>query len=336
MTYKAWMVETPGGPFVPTEIPRPKPQQGQVLVRVYASGVNPLDTKIRAGAAAHARQPLPAVLGLDLAGVVGEAGPGVTAFRTGDEVYGMVGGVGGLQGTLAEYVVTDASLLAHKPRNLTMRQAAALPLVTITAWEGLVGHARVNPFNESCADPRRILIHAGAGGVGHIALQLAIASGAKVFATVSPDKAPLVTGYGATAIDYRSVSVEQYVKQYTHNEGFDLVYDTVGGPTIDASFAAAKRYTGHVVSCLGWSTHPLAPLSFRSATYSGVFTLYPLLSGDASTRAAHGNILAQAAKLVEAGKLIPLLHEQSFNTTNIAEAHKLVESGALGKVVVEI
>jgi NADPH:quinone reductase len=336
MNYKAWIVESPGGPFVPKKVFQQELAEGQVLVRVYASGVNPLDTKIRAGAAAHARHPLPAVLGLDMAGVVADTGSNVVAFRIGDEVYGMVGGVGGLQGTLAEYVVTDASLLAHKPSNLSMRQAAALPLVTITAWEGLVRHARLDPFNQEPSNERSVLIHAGAGGVGHIAVQLAIASGAKVFATVSPDKAPLVTGYGATPIDYRSHSVEQYVEQHTCNQGFDVVYDTVGGPTIDASFTAAKQYTGHVLSCLGWSTHPLAPLSFRSATYSGVFTLYPLLSGDPTHTAAQGNILVQAAKLVEAGKLTPLLNEQSFDTTNIADAHKVVESGALGKVVVEI
>jgi NADPH2:quinone reductase len=104
-------------------------------VRVHASGVNPLDIKIRAGKADHARQPLPAVLGLDMAGTVEEVGAGVSTFRPGDEVYGMVGGVGGLQGTLAEYVVASADLLALKPKSLSMRQAAALPLVTITAWE---------------------------------------------------------------------------------------------------------------------------------------------------------------------------------------------------------
>ena len=97
----------------------------------------------------------------------------------------------------------------------------------------------------------------------------------RVFATVSPDKRHIAERFGATAIDYRSLTPEQYVALHTGGEGFDVIYDTVGGPTIDASFVAVKRYTGHVISCLGWSTHSLAPLSFRSATYSGVFTLYP-------------------------------------------------------------
>jgi len=345
MNVKAWQVETPGGEFREITLPLSSPGPQKVLVRIAASGVNPLDTKIRAGAAAHARQPLPAILGLDMAGIVEAVGPDVAAFRPGDEVYGMVGGVGGMQGTLAEFILADASLLAQKPRNLSMRQAAALPLVTITAWEGLVDHARIDPFattaehtttEHKIPDQRSVLVHAGAGGVGHVAVQLAVASGARVFATVSPDKAAIVSGFGATPIDYRSQSVEQYVDEITAGNGFDIVYDTVGGGTIDASFAAVKRYTGHVLSCLGWSTHALAPLSFRSATYSGVFTLYPLLSGDGIARAHQGEILAHVTKLVEAGRLSSLLNEQRFTTGDIDQAHAAVARGALGKVVVEI
>jgi NADPH:quinone reductase len=323
---KAYVVEHAGGPFIETDLPRPVPEATQVVVRVHASGVNPLDTKIRAGKAGHAHQPLPAVLGLDMAGVVEEVGHDVSAFHPGDEVYGMVGGVGGLQGTLAAYVVADAELLALKPKSLCMREAAALPLVTITAWEGLVDRAKVH-------GDKKVLIHAGAGGVGHVAVQLAKALGAEVFATVSPDKRAIAEGFGAIAIDYRALSPEQYVALHTSGEGFDVIYDTVGGATIDASFAAVKRYTGHVVSCLGWSTHSLAPLSFRSVTYSGVFTLFPLLSGIG--RARHGEILREAAALADAGKLKPLLNDQRFSPADIAAAHALVESGAVGKVVVE-
>jgi NADPH:quinone reductase-like Zn-dependent oxidoreductase len=143
--------------------------------------MNPLDTKIRGGRASHAKQSLPAVLGVDMAGIVEDVGPAVTTFRQGDEVYGMVGGVGGLQGTMAEFIAVDTDLLAHKPKNLSMRQAASLPLVAITAWEGLVDRAKV------CAG-QTVRVHAGAGGVGHVAVQLARAYGAKVFATVSPEK----------------------------------------------------------------------------------------------------------------------------------------------------
>ena len=323
MGYKAWLVESPNGEFRETELPSPALAPNHVLVSIAASGVNPLDTKIRAAGAAHAKQPLPAVLGVDMAGTVEEVGSAVTAFQPGDEVYGMVGGVGGHQGTLAEKIAADADLLAHKPKNLTMRQAAALPLNVITAWEGLVDRAKVHTGH-------KVLIHAGAGGVGHIAR----AFGANVFATVSPDRAKIVADFGATPIDYRSVSVEEYVAIHTSCAGFDIVYDTVGGATLDASFAAVRRYTGHALSCLGWGSHPLAPLSFRGATYSGVFTLLPLTTGEG--RAHHGEILTRAAALAEAGKLRPLLNERSFSTSDIAAAHTLVASGSVGKVVVEI
>src|SRR5271170_5844162 len=128
---RAYIVDHSEGAFSEVELARPTLAPGQVLVRVHASCVNPLDTKIRAGKAAHAKHPLPAVLGLDMAGVVEEVGSGVTAFRPGDEVYGMVGGVGGLQGTLAEFVVANADLIALKPKSLSMHDAAALPLIAI-------------------------------------------------------------------------------------------------------------------------------------------------------------------------------------------------------------
>jgi NADPH:quinone reductase-like Zn-dependent oxidoreductase len=321
------MVETPGGPFREIEQTRPSPRAGEVLVRIHASGVNPLDTKMRAGKAEHARQPLPAVLGLDMAGTVEEVGAEVMAFRAGDEVFGAVGGVGGHQGTLAEYVAADANLLAPKPTNLSMRQAAALPLSTITAWEGLVDRARVHTG-------QKVLIHAGAGGVGHVAVQIARAFGAEVFATVSSSKKHLVEGFGATPIDYRALSVEEYVRKFTDGTGFDVIYDTVGGATIDASFQAVRRYTGHVLSCLGWSTHSLAPLSFRGATYSGVFTLLPLLTGEGRTH--HGAILLGASALAEEEKLKPLLNPKSFSVAEIDAAHAAVEAGSEGKVVIDI
>jgi NADPH:quinone reductase len=268
---RAYLVERPEGEFRAVDLARPVPAARQVLVRVHASGINPLDTKIRAGKAAHAQQPLPAVLGLDMAGVIEEVGPGVTAFRNGDPVYGMIGGVGGLQGTLAEFVIADSRLLARKPESISMRETAALPLVTITAWEGIVDRAHVEAG-------QRVLVHAGAGGVGYIAVQLAKALGAEVFATVSQGKRHYIEAVEATPID-RAASIEESVERYTAGEGFDVVYDTVGGTTLDQSFTAVKRYTGHVVSCLGWGTHSLAPLSFRGASYSGVFTLMPLLTG---------------------------------------------------------
>jgi len=315
-------------PLELAEIPRPVAGKGQVLVRVAASGVNPLDTKIVAGKAAHAQQQPGAILGIDMAGVVEAVGEGVAGFAPGDEVYGMTGGVGGVQGSLAQYAAVDADLLAHKPRNIGMREAAALPLIFITAWEGLVDRAKT-------AAGMKVLVHGGAGGVGHMAVQLAKSLGADVYATGSAGQRQIIEGYGATFINYDGADVDGYVARYTDSEGFDVVYDTVGGAVLDASFRAARRYTGHVVSALGWGTHALAPLSFRAATYSGVFTLMPLLSGRG--RANHGAIMRAAAALVEAGQLSVRLDPKRYTLATVNEAHKaLTERTASGKLVVDV
>lgn len=321
------VLEEFGAPLVQKELAQPAAGTGQVLVKIKASGVNPLDTKIRAAQAAHARCVLPAVLGLDLAGVVEQVGPGVTGFAPGDEVFGMTGGVGDIQGSLAEYAAVDARLLAHKPAALTMREAAALPLVAITAWEGLVNRARVRAGH-------KVLIHGGAGGIGHVAIQIARDFGAEVFATEAKNL-DLVESLGATAIDHRAQTVEEYVDRYTGGEGFDIVFDTVGGPVLDASFTAVRTYTGHVLSSLGWGTHSIAPLSFRGATYSGVFTLMPLLTGRG--REHHGQIMSATAFMAESGHLRPVVDPRRFSLTTVADAHNAVESGtAQGKVVVDI
>lgn len=325
---KAAFIEYAGGGFKITETAMPVPQANEVLVKIYASGVNPLDTKIRAGKAAHAKHPFPAILGVDLAGVIIALGASVTQFNIGDEVYGLTGGIGGVQGSLAEYAAVDADLLALKPRNFSMEEAAALPLIFITAWEGLVDRANVQAH-------QKVLIQGGAGGVGHMALQIAKAFGAAVYATGSAESIATITRLGATAIDYQKQSVEEYVNQYTAGEGFDIIYDTAGGQTLDVSFKAAKVYQGHVVSCLGWGTHLLAPLSFKGATYSGVFTLLPILSGKG--RKHHGEILKEAAKLAEAGKLQVLRNPSVYTFDTIHQAHLVVESGqSKGKVVITI
>jgi NADPH:quinone reductase len=324
---RALVLESANAPFVSRQVARPVAGPGQVLVEIAASGVNPLDTKIRAGVAGHARHPLPAVLGMDLAGVVRAVGAGVERFRVGDAVYGLTGGVAGLQGSLAEYAAVDADLLAHKPAKLSMREAAALPLIAITAWEGLVDRARTRAGD-------KVLVHGGAGGVGHVAVQIAKALGADVYATVSPEQAETVRRFGATPID-RSTPVDDYVAQHTGGRGFDVIYDTVGGAVLDASFRATRIHGGHVVSALGWGTHALAPLSFRAATYSGVFTLLPMLTGQG--RAHHGEILRQVAALVEGGRLVPLTDERRYTLDTAADAHDVVAAGqARGKIVVDV
>jgi len=327
-TMRALVLETANAPFVSRRIACPAAGPGQVLVEIAASGVNPLDTKIRAGAAAHAKHPLPAVLGMDLAGSVRAVGAGVERFRVGDEVYGLTGGVAGLQGSLAEYAAVDADLLAHKPAKLSMREAAALPLIAITAWEGLVDRAGTRAG-------QKVLVHGGAGGVGHVAVQIARARGAEVFATASAADADLVRRFGATPIDYATATVDDYVGRHTGGRGFDVVFDTVGGAVLDASFRAARTYGGHVVSALGWGTHALAPLSFRAATYSGVFTLLPMLTGQG--RANHGHILEEVRKLVEAGRLVPRLDARRYTLDTALQAHEEVAAGrGQGKVVVDV
>jgi NADPH2:quinone reductase len=324
---KAAVLENYGAPFRITDVALPAPRAGQVLVRIMASGVNPLDLKIRAGAAEHARHALPAILGIDLAGVVDAVGPGVTTFRVGDEVYGMTGGVGGVQGSLAEYAAVDADLLALKPSHFTMREAASLPLVFITAWEGLVDRAHMSAG-------QTVLVQGGAGGVGSIAIQIARAFNATVFATGAASRASVIEQLGATPIDHTKMQVEDYVAAFTSGRGFDVVYDTAGGASLDASFKAISRF-GHVVSALGWGTHALAPLSFRAGTYSGVFTLLPLLTGEG--KAHHGEILREATRLAEVGMIKPLVEPRDFGLKDIEAAHALIESRqAQGKVVVSI
>jgi len=327
LSMKAAVLHDHGAPFEYAPVDRPFAAAGQVLVRVIASAVNPLDLKIRAGTAAHARHPLPAILGIDLAGVVEAVGADVDRFQIGDEVYGMTGGVGGVQGSLAEFAAVDANLLAHKPARLTMREAAAVPLIFITAWEGLVDRARIQPG-------QTVLVQGGAGGVGHVAIQIARAFGAEVCATASADKLDLVNQLGATAIDYRAMTVDDYVARHSGGRGFDIVYDSVGGASLDASFRAVARF-GHVVSSLGWGTHVLAPLSFRAASYSGVFTLLPLLTGEG--RAHHGEILREATRLAESGKIKPRLDPRHFSLAEVGEAYALLENNAArGKVVIDI
>ena len=324
---KALFTNTYESDFVTTEIAKPNPKKGEVLVKIQASGVNPIDNKIRLGLSPYASPVLPAILGTDLAGVIEEVGEGVTDFKVGDEVYGLAGGVLGLQGTLAEYTAVDADLLAKKPKNLTMKEAAGIPLVLLTAWEGLIDRAKVKKGD-------KVLVHAGAGGVGHMVVQLAKIFGADVYATVSSQKADIVKGFGATPIDYKTETVEDYVNKYTEGKGFDIIYDTVGGQSLDESFSAIRHY-GQIASCYAFGTHTLATGSLRSASLHGVFVLHPMISGEG--RKHHGDILEEATKLIEEGKLKPLIDPRKFTLDNAMEAHKAVSDGSsVGKIVIDI
>jgi NADPH2:quinone reductase len=323
---QALIAEAHGEPLRLVQVATPRPGAGEVLVRVAASAVNPLDIKILAGAGQHARQPVPAILGIDVAGIVASVGEGVTAFVEGDAVYGMAGGIGGHPGSLAEYMTADARLLARKPINLSMREAAAIPLVFITAWEGLVDRAAIHPG-------QTVLVLGGAGGVGQMALQIAKARGATTFATGSPGAKNTIAQLGAQFVD-RTEQPSDLIQQHTSGKGFDIVFDTAGGTSLDSAFVMVRRF-GHVASALGWGTHLLAPLSFRAATYSGIFTLLPLLTGEG--REHHGEILVLATKLAEAGELVPSLDPRRFTFHTANDAYQAVaQANARGKIIVDI
>lgn len=311
--------------FRTRDVPRPVIRPGHVLIRVVASSVNPLDCKIRRYGLPFGPT-LPAILHGDVAGVIEQVGDGVQMFKPGDEVYACAGGVKGLDGALAEFMLADATLVAHKPTTLSMPEAAALPLVSIAAWEGLFDKAHVQR-------EQTVLIHGGTGGVGHIALQLAKWARARVFTTgSSAEKLDTARRLGAdVAINYRERSVGEYVAEYTHGTGFDVVFDTVGGDILDSSFEAA-RLNGRIISIINRKPHDLSQMYNKGLTLHTVFMLIPLLYNIG--RSHHGDILRQIAQIIDTGHLRPLLDERIFAFEDVAAAHQRAESGQqIGKVV---
>ena len=311
------------------ELLKPSVKAGHVVVRVAATSVNTVDTMIRQlGQENLPLSPdLPAVLGMDFAGTIEAVGEGVTNFAPGDEVYGCAGGLADLQGTLAEFMLADVRLIAHKPKTLSMREAAALPLVGITAYEGLQ-RANVHPG-------QRVLVHGGAGGVGHVAVQLARHFGADVYATCSGGKQTgIIEEYGATAINYRTEKVAEYVAKHTGGAGFEVIFDSVGGANLTASFEAAAL-NGNVTTTVSLLALDLTPAHFKGLSLHVVFMLIPMLYN--YKREEHGTILAKLSEIVDAGALQPLLDEKKFNLTEVGKAYDRLTSGqAMGKVVIEI
>ena len=315
--------------FKLSEIDVPELNAGQVLVRVAASSVNTVDTMIRRfGQEQLPLSPdLPAILGMDFAGTVEAVGSGVSEFSVGDEVYGCAGGLSDLQGALAEMMPADARLIAHKPKSLSMREAAALPLVAITAYEGLL--------RSGVGKGKSCLVHGGAGGVGHVAVQLAKHFGANVSATVSNgDDAQIVESYGARAINYKEESVADYVRADTADKGFDIVFDSVGGANMSNSFEAAAL-NGQVATTVSMLELDLTTAHFKGLSIHVVFMLIPMLHDRG--REVHGEILRELASIVDAGALTPLVDENIYGLDNVGAAHDLLSSGqAVGKVVVSV
>ncbi|MBX9955127.1 zinc-dependent alcohol dehydrogenase family protein [Peribacillus simplex] len=327
---KAQIIQSFGDPsvFQLEEVSKPELKPGHVLIQVKASSVNPIDTKVRVGAVPAVAPEFPAVLHGDVAGLVSAVGEGVTGFKVGDEVFGCAGGFKGTGGALAEFMLADADLLAHKPKNLTMEEAAALPLVAITAWEALFNRAHLVPGQD-------ILIHAATGGVGHIAIQLAKWKGATVYTTASSqEKLEIGTRLGAdVTINYREESVQDYVQKYTDGKGFDVVFDTVGGENLDRSFEAAAVH-GTVAAIAARSTHDLSPVHSKGLSLHVTFMLLKILNKDMHKQ--YGEILKKVAKVVEEGKLRPLVDPNMFTFDEVSKAHEYMESGkAIGKIVLK-
>jgi alcohol dehydrogenase len=313
--------------FEAENIDEPTVSKGHVLVRIEASSVNTVDTMIRQmGQENLPLSPdLPAVLGMDFAGTVEAVGEGVSDFAVGDEVYGCAGGLIGLQGALTELINADARLIAHKPKSISMREAAALPLVGITAFEGL--------SRAGAGRGQKLLVQGGSGGVGHVAVQLAKHWGAEVYATDSGDKRmEIIKGYGATPIDFKTEAVADYVAKYTDGAGFDVIFDSVGGANMTNSFEAAAL-NANIATTVALLELDLVPAHFKGLSIHVIFMLIPMLHDHKRER--HGEILATLAGIVDSGALIPLLDEEQFSLSDVSAAYDRLTSGqATGKVVV--
>ena len=328
---KAMIINEFGGSdvFTATEIATPDVKAGHILVKIAATSINTVDTMIRQMGEdlAPLSPALPGVLGMDFAGTVEAIGDDVTDFSVGDEVYGCAGGLADLQGALAEYMLADAKLVAHKPKNISMREAAAIPLVGITAYEGLA--------RAGVSKGQKVLVHGGAGGVGHIALQLAKYFGGDVYATGGGEKqSALIENLGGTAINYKTETVAGYVGKHTHGVVFDVVYDSIGGVNLLNSFDAAAL-NGQVATTVSMAEIDLTTAHFKGLSLHVVFMLIPMLHNH--KREHHGEILARLAEIVDAGELTPIVDEQHFDLEEVGKAHDRLSSGqGMGKVVVSI
>jgi NADPH2:quinone reductase len=313
------------------EVPLPQIQSPrEILVELKAAGVNPIDTKLRRRGTFYPDR-MPAILGCDGAGVVVAIGAGVQRFAVGDEVYFCNGGLGGHPGNYAEYATVDERFAARKPSSISFAVAAAAPLVLITAWEALYDRGRLEAG-------RRVLIHAGAGGVGHVAIQLAKLQGADVCTTVSTaQKAEFVRGLGADkVILYKQEDFVAATLDWTNGEGVELALDTVGGSVITATFPAVQ-IGGDLVTLL----EPDANTSWkiarnRNLRFSFELMLAPMVQGLVNLQEHQAHILTECARLIDEKKL--KVHvSQEFSLAETANAHRLLETGSLtGKLVLQI
>lgn len=334
-TMKAVLLTAAGGTEVLkiSEIDTPQINNPKFIrVRLHAAGINPVDYKMRQRGGV-APDNLPKILGCDGAGVVDAVGDEVSHFKIGDEVYFFNGGVGGEeQGNYAEYTTLHEDYAALKPKKLSMLEAAALPLAWITAWESLVDRAQLQA-NQT------ILIHAGAGGVGHLAIQLAKSLNARVAVTVSnSEKAEFAKSLGADyCINYTETDFVQAALEWTNGEGVDVIFDTVGGDIFCNSIPAAKIY-GKLVTLLD---PPCDSNTIKQAKVNNLSLIYelmltPMLKAMHQTRISQRLMIEEATRLIEVGKLRVEI-SKTLSLTEVAEAHRLIETGhSIGKIVLKI
>lgn len=317
---KALVLTSFGGPesFELRDVPKPVAGAGQVLVRVHATSINPLDYQVRRGDYRDL-VPLPSITGHDISGVVEAVGPGVTAFAPGDEVWYTPQIFDG-PGSYAEYHVAAENIVGKKPSSLSHLEAATLTLVGGTAWEALVVRAALR-VGES------ILIHGGAGGVGHVAIQLAKAVGAKVFTTVREENFEFVRNLGADVlIDYDKEDYVDAIMRETKGRGVDVVFDTIGGDTLTRSPDALAQL-GRVVSIVDTAQpQNLIQAWGKNASYHYVFT-----------RQNRGK-LDELSALVERGQLRPHIGA-IYSLADIPRAHARLETpnnGLRGKIAIAV
>ncbi|WP_338498735.1 zinc-dependent alcohol dehydrogenase family protein [Pseudomonas sp. WP18] len=317
---KAMMLTSFGGPesFELRELPKPVPGPGHVLVRVHATSINPLDYQVRRGDYPDLVA-LPTITGHDISGVVESVGPGVTSFVPGDEVWYTPQIFDG-SGSYAEYHVAAESIIGKKPAALNHLEAASLSLVGGTAWEALVVRAGLR-VGES------ILIHGGAGGVGHVAIQLAKAIGARVFTTVREANAEFARAMGAdVVIDYEKEDYVEVINRETTGQGVDVVFDTIGGNTLSGSPDVLAQL-GRVVSIVDIAQpQSLIQAWGKNASYHFVFT-----------RQNRGK-LDELSALINRGQLRPHVGAV-YSLEDIPLAHARLESpnnGLQGKIAIAV
>lgn len=313
--------------FQAAEPADPSPKQGEVLVRIAAASVNAIDTKLRRFGGPLAPD-FPAVLGCDMSGVVAAIGPGVTSFKSGDRVMGCVGGVRSMPGTYAQYAAVDARLLAPAPKNMSLRDGAALPLAGLTVWLNLIERARLKPGMS-------VLVNGGAGGVGTIAIQIAKAFGADVTATCRPADAAFVEKLGASAtVDYRSDTASKEILELSGGSGYDIVFDAAGLTSLEPLFYAA-RFNGQVISLIDPGQQNLAPMRARQLTlHVGSLLLWLINDID---RTGAGRMLAEVSRLAEKSRLTPVIDPVPFNLADVSQAHRRLEAReAIGKIIIDV